>query len=495
MSTPEPGMTDTPTSATRNVDLIIVGAGPAGVSAAIEARWHGLSVLLLDENAAPGGRIWQALEARGAKDADDAHALQILQAFRICEADAHWGATVWAIDPDGTVYWSEDGATRSARGAFVLLATGTTERPLPVPGWTLPGVMTVGAAQIALKTAGLVPWKTTWMAGQGPLLLLYAVQALRAGGRFAGVLDLSDRRARWAASKHLPHAARAVTDLRKGLLWSREIIRAGVQWIRAADLRAEGDGALSRIRFRAAGREQTHPADTLLLHDGVIPSVQITRALGLAHEWDAAQRCWKPVTDVWGVTSLPNLLVAGDGAGVGGGSPPRSPADWPHSERPAHWGASTPRHATPQPRRSGPRVPAISRCGRCWTRSTPRARRGSTTPRWSAAARRSPPNRSAPPQKSARSASTSSRRSPAAAWALPGPHVRHHRRRGDGRSPRRAGRADRTLSHPLPHQAAHARRTGSASPGRLTNHNPAGRSPCKPHRSAFVPISANRCMA
>jgi NADPH-dependent 2,4-dienoyl-CoA reductase/sulfur reductase-like enzyme len=299
-------------------DLIIVGGGPAGVSAAIQARSHGLSVLLLDENAAPGGRIWQALEVRGAKDADDAAALLILQSFRTCGAEAHWRATVWAIDPDGTVYWSEDGATRSARGGFVLLATGTTERPLPVPGWTLPGVMTVGAAQIALKTAGLVPSGNAWMAGQGPLLLLYTVQALRAGGRFAGVLDLSDRRARWAALPHLPRAARALPELRKGLLWWREIGRAGVQWIRAGELRAEGDGALSSIRFRADGRERTEPADLLLLHDGVIPSVQITRALGLAHRWDAAQRCWKPVTNEWGVSSLPNLLLAGDGAGVGG---------------------------------------------------------------------------------------------------------------------------------------------------------------------------------
>jgi NADPH-dependent 2,4-dienoyl-CoA reductase/sulfur reductase-like enzyme len=304
--------------APRTADLIIVGAGPAGISAAIEARSRGLSVLVLDENTAPGGRIWQALEARGATDADDAAALRIVQAFRACGADARWRATVWAIEPDGAVTWSESGAALAAHGAFVLLATGTTERPLPIPGWTLPGVMTVGAAQIALKTGGLAPTDATWIAGQGPLLLLYAVQALRAGGRLAGVLDLSDPRARWAALAHLPRAARAIADVRRGLLWRQEIARAGVTWVRAGDLRAEGDGQLSRIRFRAGARDRSEPADLLLLHDGVIPSVQITRALGCAHAWDTAQRCWKPVTDAWGVTSVPNLLVAGDGAGVGG---------------------------------------------------------------------------------------------------------------------------------------------------------------------------------
>ncbi len=300
------------------VDLIIVGGGPAGVSAAIEGRARGLSVLLLDENASPGGRIWQALEARGAKDDDDAAALRTLQAFRACGADARWRSSVWAIDPDGTVYWSDERTTQSARGEYVLLATGTTERPMPIPGWTLPGVMTVGAAQIAFKTSGLAPSGASWIAGQGPLLLLYAVQVLRAGGTLAGILDLSDRGAALPAMRHLTGALPAFADLRKGLTWRWEISRAGVKWIRASDVRAEGDGALSRVRFRAGGQDRNEAADLLLLHDGVIPSVQISRALGCRHEWDAAQRCWKPVTDTWGATSQPRLLIAGDGAGIGG---------------------------------------------------------------------------------------------------------------------------------------------------------------------------------
>jgi NADPH-dependent 2,4-dienoyl-CoA reductase/sulfur reductase-like enzyme len=211
-----------------DLDLIIVGAGPAGISAAIEARARGLSVLVLDENPGPGGRIWQALETRGAHDQDDVDALRILQAFRTCGASAHWRATVWAIESDGTVFWSTDRAAHSARSQRVLLATGTTERPMPIPGWTLPGVMTVGGAQIALKTAGLLPGGTTWIAGQGPLLLLYTVQALRAGGRIAGVLDLSDGTAPLRALRYLPPVLGVAGDLRKGLAWRREIARAGV---------------------------------------------------------------------------------------------------------------------------------------------------------------------------------------------------------------------------------------------------------------------------
>jgi len=254
-----------------DVDLIIVGAGPAGVSAAIEARARGLSVLVLDENPGPGGRIWQALESRVAQDQDDADALRILHAFRTCGARAHWRATVWAIESDGTVFWSTDRGAHSARSQRILLATGTTERPMPIPGWTLPGVMTVGGAQIALKTAGLLPGGITWIAGQGPLLLLYTVQALRAGGRIAGVLDLSDGTAPLRALRHLPPALGAAGELRKGLAWRREIARAGVRWISATDVHAIGNARLAHIDFRGGGRRYREAADLLLLHDGVIP--------------------------------------------------------------------------------------------------------------------------------------------------------------------------------------------------------------------------------
>jgi len=300
-------------------DLIIIGAGPAGTAAAIEATGRGLSVLVLDENPAPGGRIWQALESRDVKDADDAAGLAQLREFRRCPAVVHYRATVWAIEPDATVFWTSDGAARSARAGQILLATGTTERPMPIPGWTLPGVMTVGAAQIALKTGGLVPEGAVWLAGQGPLLLLYAVQVLRAGGHFAGILDLSDPAARGPALRHVPGALFAWRDLAKGVAWRREIARSGIPWLRASGLRADGDGALARIRFVARGQDRTEAATMLLLlHDGVMPSVQMSRALGCAHEWNAAQRSWRPVVDRWGRTSLPHVLVAGDGAGIGG---------------------------------------------------------------------------------------------------------------------------------------------------------------------------------
>ena len=301
---------------TPNPDLLIVGAGPAGIAAAVEAADWGLSVLLLDENPAPGGRIWQALETRGAADAEEAAALALIRRLRNSRVEARYGATVWAIESDRQVFYSQAGSAHTATPAKILLVTGATERPLPIQGWTLPGVMTIGAAQIALKTGGLVPSGQVWLAGQGPLLLLYATQALKAGGSIAGIVDLSDG---FAPFRALSHASlSALPDVLKGLEWRRTIAEAGIPWIAASDIRAGGTGALAYIETQTEGEWHRQPADMLLLHDGVIPSVQITRAVGCAHAWSDPQRCWHPVTDDWCQSSVPDILIAGDGAGIGG---------------------------------------------------------------------------------------------------------------------------------------------------------------------------------
>lgn len=308
--------------APRDVDLIVVGSGPAGMAASTEARRHGVSVLVLDEQPAPGGQIWRAVEANAARgkalDPDYAAGLSHVQAFRASGAEALFGATVWNVDADGTIAWSSNGVAATARAKRVLLATGAIERAMPIAGWELPGVMTIGAAQILLKTAGLRPRGKVWLAGQGPLLLLYAAQAIAAGGTLAGIVDLQPSGTTRAALGALPGAAPRWRDLLKGLRWRAAIRRAGVPWIKAQAIAAHGDGRLAEIRITTAAGERREAADLLLLHDGVVPNVQITRALGCDHRWSPAQRCWHPCVDETGQTSASTILVAGDGAGIGG---------------------------------------------------------------------------------------------------------------------------------------------------------------------------------
>ncbi len=294
------------------VDVLVLGAGPAGISAALEARAQGLATLLLDENAAPGGQVHRGAKASatgpGAGQARAGAALATRLAASAVER--RFRAVLWAIEPGPVAFFSEHGAAQKIEAGQIILATGTTERALPIPGWTLPGVMGVGAAQILLKSAGLLPEGRVWLAGQGPLLWLYAAQALARGGHIAGIVDMSERQPR--ALAHLPLALLAPGYLARGLSWMRQV-RARVPVFRTRSIAAEGEGRLERVIIGG----QTHAADTLLLHDGVVPNTQVTRAIqGLSHRFRAG--AWEPVSDDHGRTSIPGILVAGDGAGIFG---------------------------------------------------------------------------------------------------------------------------------------------------------------------------------
>jgi len=143
-------------------DLIVIGAGPAGLAAASLASKHNLSVLLLDEQAAPGGQIYRNIEHNITHEsetcailgAEYAYGAALAETCRASDVTYTPGATVWRIDPDGSVAYSVNGAAHTAKGRRIILATGALERPVPIPGWTLPGVMTAGAAQTLLSWHG-----------------------------------------------------------------------------------------------------------------------------------------------------------------------------------------------------------------------------------------------------------------------------------------------------------------------------------------------------
>lgn len=307
-------------------DLLIVGAGPAGMAAAVTARRHGLSVRVVDDQPAPGGQIWRGIETVAVTPrltrlgAAYGAGVERAAAFRACGALYEPECQLWQIEPGSRAFVTREGRARRFGAKAVLLATGAQERPVPFPGWTLPGVLTVGAAQILLKTADSVPSSPVWIAGCGPLPLLYMTQLLAAGGRIAGFLDTTPRGRLGAALRHLPQGLGRFGDLAKGLSWSLALRRAGVRVIRnVAELRAEGEGRLQRLRYRTQeGREAEVAAEVLLVHEGVVPNIHAPLALGCAVRWHEGQHCHVPVLDGWGETSQANVFVAGDGAGIGG---------------------------------------------------------------------------------------------------------------------------------------------------------------------------------
>ncbi|MBT5414482.1 MAG: FAD-dependent oxidoreductase [Rhodospirillaceae bacterium] len=305
-------------------DLAVIGAGPAGMTAAMTAARLGLKVGLLDEQPRPGGQIYrnpaqptpEVLEALGE---DYAHGMKLIERFRAADIDYRPGATVWDVTADGEIAFLRDGVAGEIRARHVLLATGAIERPVPVPGWTLPGAMTVGAAQILLKTGGYVPDHPAVLVGGGPLLYLVAWQYLKAGAQIGAILETVPRSNLWSALPHAPGMLRQGRLLAKGRRWLRDLRAARVRRIRGVtDVRIEGDGAAEAVSFQARGRRQTIQTPLVLLHEGVIPNTHVSLALGLEHGWNDVQQWWQPRLDEWGRADKTGFSVAGDGAGIWG---------------------------------------------------------------------------------------------------------------------------------------------------------------------------------
>ena len=299
-------------------DIVIIGAGPAGMAAAAEAGGHGLSVLLVDENWGLGGQAYRAIEYSPLRThpllgASFARGDRLAAALGSVDIEYLSEATVWYLDPTLTIALSRQGRARHLTARRVIVATGTLERPMPIRGWTLPGVMTVGGAQTLLKAQGLLPHGRVVLAGSGPLLWLYAAQYAAAGTPPSLVLDTT-RRANWiAALAHLP-AFLASSYLAKGLGLLLRVRRA-VRVVSGVDALAidECDGAL-----RVSWSSGKAAADHVLLHQGVVPHSNLAQAAGCAVSWRPDQACFVPVTSDWGDSSIPGIGIAGDGAGIAG---------------------------------------------------------------------------------------------------------------------------------------------------------------------------------
>lgn len=304
-------------------DVVVIGGGPAGLAAAAMTAEARLSTLLLDENPGPGGQIYRAITSTPITEpnvlgADYWRGAKLVDRLRASGALLLSNAVVWSLDADRVVGIAHRGGSRLVQARRVIIATGAMERPFPIPGWTLPGVMTVGAAQTLLKSSAIAPSGKTVIAGLGPLIWLYASQVLRLGGTIDTILETTPLANYARALLHLP--AFALSPLRaKGLALVREVRKHVRVVSNVTSLRAEGDGVLGRVTFTTrSGAEEHIDVDTLLLHQGVVPNANLAMSAGIAHRWDGEQLCWAPVLDDFGGTSVTGIAIAGDGGGIAG---------------------------------------------------------------------------------------------------------------------------------------------------------------------------------
>ena len=308
----------------QHYQILIIGAGPAALAAAVTVSNRGLSCALLDEQPAPGGQIYRAIEAVPKQreqqlGSEYQRGKSLVEAFRESDVEYYPRTQVWSLNDQKQVGILYNNQSKIITAEQILVATGAMERPVPFPGWTLPGVMQAGAGQILFKSAGVVPSEGVVLAGSGPLLLLLAWQYMQVGIEIKAILDVTPLGNHLLALPKLPRALLAHHYLTKGISYQIDLKRAGVSTqIGVKNLRAVGDDELKSVRYRYLGRDHEIETTLLMTHFGIIPHIWLTQSAGCEHQWDKSQQCWRPQHDEWGNTSIDGIMVAGDGAGING---------------------------------------------------------------------------------------------------------------------------------------------------------------------------------
>lgn len=298
-------------------DVLVIGAGPAGLAAAIAARANGAEVLVLDERATPGGQYYKQLAIEHtAPPADRQHregAATIDRAIA-AGADLRMGTTVWGAFPGPEFAATGDGSTLRLRPRCTIIATGAHERGWPVLGWTLPGVMTTGAAQTMWRTARRLPGKRVLIAGNGPLNLQLAAELIAGGADVVGLVEAARAPGLGDASKLIAMARYAPQLVADGMGYLARLRAASTPIFHGSVITAIDRDEQALI---ATVDGRSIKADIICLGYGLRPSNELGRALGMDFHHDA-RGYLVPERTLSGETSIPGVFVIGDGAGLGG---------------------------------------------------------------------------------------------------------------------------------------------------------------------------------
>lgn len=294
-----------------DVQVLVIGAGPAGISAAATAAMHGRDVLLLDDNAEPGGQIWRETTVGQPEDPDDKQRKALL-ALRVSGArifagwsvfDAPRERTLRAIKDTGTDVHTTDISYES-----LVLATGARERFLPFPGWTLPGVFGAGGLQALARGGFPVAGKRIVVAGTGPLLLPVAAHLRQMGGRVTTVAEQASRRqlARFSAS-----LSRQPGKLLEGLQY-RAASGGSRYRLGCWPIAAQGSENVESVRLTDGERTWYEPCNLLACGFHLVPNTELASLLGCTLrdgtiEVDEVQQ-----------TSVTNIFAAGEPTGIAG---------------------------------------------------------------------------------------------------------------------------------------------------------------------------------
>lgn len=299
--------------------VVIVGAGPAGISAARTLLDYGIRACLVDEGLRGGGQIYRRQPEGFQRTAQQLYGFEAGKAQAVHRTldelapliDYRPRTLVWNAE-DQRLDLFTDNRADSVEYSRLIVATGATDRILPVPGWTLPGVYSLGAAQIALKYQGCAIGERVALCGSGPLLYLVAYQYAKAGATVVAVLDSAPFSAQCRA---LPALLGQPATLAKGMYYRAWLTAHGVPVHQGATL-AQIDGVqrVSGIRWGA----HTLACDAVAFAHALRSETQLADLLGCAFAWNPLNRAWLPTRDSAGRSSVNGVYLAGDGAAIMG---------------------------------------------------------------------------------------------------------------------------------------------------------------------------------
>ncbi len=313
-------------------DVLVIGAGPGGLQAALSAARSGAQVVVVDERSSPGGQYFKQPASSIELDADNLDhqyrsGRQLFKSVREAGVDIRLGTRVWGATGPREMFAITSESKLILRTGALILATGAYERGVPFPGWTLPGVMTTGAAQTLLRSYLVASGDRVLISGNGPLNLQVAAELTRAK---ATVVAVAEAAPLWRATNLIHSTGMLFSNPRnfaEGLSYMKDLMASKVPILsRSAVIEVRGDGRAEEAvvaRLDALGRvvpgtENRYDVDSVCLGYGFIASSELARSLGCAHHFDVRTNSLVIERDWSGQTSIEGVWVIGDGGSIRG---------------------------------------------------------------------------------------------------------------------------------------------------------------------------------
>lgn len=293
-------------------EFAIVGAGPAGLSAAIEAARAGVQVVLIDENEKPGGQLFKQIHKffgskehyAGVRGIDIG--AQLLHEVEACGVYVLLNSVVWGIFADHTLGIIRNGKNVTLKAKKILLATGAAENALAFPGWTLPGVMGAGAIQTLVNIHRVLPGRRVLMVGSGNVGLIVSYQLLQAGAKVVAVLEAMPKIGGYGvhASKLRRHGVPILTSTTIKEARGKEKVEEAVSIQLGENWR------------EIPGTEKVYPVDVICLALGLTPLSELAWMAGCRFDYIPQLGGHVPVHNENMETTVPGIYVAGDVSGI-----------------------------------------------------------------------------------------------------------------------------------------------------------------------------------